>query len=90
MKIYPFMRYKYWLIGLLGAVTAFALIAIFVVGLHLGIEFKGGVKAEVRLTEASTSLEVREAFAAALREIASRGPIAWEYDVLVCAGSFNA
>ncbi|OPZ78369.1 MAG: preprotein translocase subunit SecF [Actinobacteria bacterium ADurb.Bin444] len=65
MKIYPFMRYKYWLIGLLGAVTAFALIAIFVVGLHLGIEFKGGVKAEVRLTEASTSLEVREAFTAA-------------------------
>lgn len=30
------------------------------------------------------------AFAAALREIASRGPVAWEYDVLVCAGSFNA
>lgn len=62
MTIYPFMRYKFWLIALLGAVTVFAIIAIFVVGLRLGIDFEGGVRAEIKLGQPATSQQVREAF----------------------------
>lgn len=65
MKIYPFMKYKYWFVGVLGAVTVFAVIAILVVGLQLGIDFEGGVRAEIKLTASSTSQQVRDAFVAA-------------------------
>ena len=65
MKIYPFMKYKFWYIGVLGAVTVFAIIAIFVVGLKLGIEFQGGVRAEVKLTQPATAQQVRDAFTGA-------------------------
>ncbi|NLE74432.1 MAG: protein translocase subunit SecF [Actinobacteria bacterium] len=62
MKVYPLMKYKYWFIGVLGAVTIFALSAIFVVGLQLGIDFQGGVRAEIKLTQSTTADRVREAF----------------------------
>lgn len=65
MKIYPFMRYKFWMLGVLGIVTVFAVLAIFVVGLRLGIDFQGGVRAEIKLTQSATSQEVRQAFLAA-------------------------
>ena len=65
MRIYPFMRYRYWFIALLGAVTVFAFLAIFVVGLRLGIDFQGGVRAEIKLTQTATSEQVRAAFTSA-------------------------
>jgi SecD/SecF fusion protein len=65
MKVYPLMRYKWWFIGALGAVTAFALIMVFVVGLNYGIDFKGGVRVEVKLTQPASVEDVRAAFAGA-------------------------
>ena len=56
MRIYHFMRYKWWFLGSLTAVTAFAIIAIFVVGLDFGIDFKGGVRMEFSL-ESETSVD---------------------------------
>ena len=54
MRVYHFMRYKWWFLGSLTAVTIFAFLAIFVVGLEFGIDFKGGVRIEFTLqTEAS-------------------------------------
>ena len=49
MRVYHFMRYKWWFLGSLTAVTLFAVLAIFVVGLDLGIDFKGGVRMEFSL-----------------------------------------
>jgi SecD/SecF fusion protein len=54
MRVYHCMRYKWWFLGSLTAVTIFAVMAIFVVGLDFGIDFKGGVRIEFTLqTEAS-------------------------------------
>ncbi len=63
MTIYPLMKYRYWLVALLGVITLFAFVAVFVVGLDLGIEFDGGARLEVILDqgEPNTAI-VREAF----------------------------
>lgn len=60
MRIYPLMRYKYWYVAVLGAVTVFAFLAIFVLGLKLGIEFNGGVSVEVKLAQPATTADVRQ------------------------------
>lgn len=65
MKTYPFMRYKMWYVGLMSAVTVLALLAILVLGLTYGIDFQGGVRAEIRLTADSTTEQVRDALTAA-------------------------
>jgi SecD/SecF fusion protein len=65
MNVIPFMRYKYWYLIVLGAVTLFAIISIFVVGLELGIEFKGGVRAEVLLDQPASTNDVTRAVEAA-------------------------
>ncbi|MBN1321874.1 MAG: protein translocase subunit SecF [Thermoleophilia bacterium] len=59
MRVIPFMRYKWWFIVSLSAVTIFAVIAIFAVGLDLGIDFKGGVRMQVGLEKQATEDEVR-------------------------------
>lgn len=59
MTIYPFMKYKRWFIILLGAVTVFALAAILIFGLRLGIEFNGGVRLEVQLKQDASAADVR-------------------------------
>ncbi len=59
MRIFHFMRYKWWFLGSLSAVTIFAIIAVFVVGLQFGIEFKGGTRVEVALTKAASVNDVR-------------------------------
>jgi SecD/SecF fusion protein len=65
MKVYPLMRYKWWFVGALGAVTIFAITMVFVVGLNYGIDFKGGVRVELRLTQSAPVEDVRAAFAGA-------------------------
>ncbi|NLT34642.1 MAG: protein translocase subunit SecF [Gaiellales bacterium] len=65
MKVYPFMRYKMWYVGIMSAVTVLAVLAIFVLGLSYGIDFQGGVRAEIRLTQDSTTEQVREALTTA-------------------------
>lgn len=65
MTIYPLMKYRYWLVALLGVITLFAFVAVFVVGLDLGIEFEGGARVEVILDQGEpTTATVREAFEA--------------------------
>ena len=59
MRIFHLMRYKWWFLGSLGAVTIFAIIAVFVVGLQFGIDFKGGTRVQVALTKPATVNEVR-------------------------------
>jgi SecD/SecF fusion protein len=59
MKVYPLMRYKWWFLGTLGAVTLFAVVTIFVVGLDFGIDFRGGTRMEVGLEQQATVDEVR-------------------------------
>jgi SecD/SecF fusion protein len=58
-KIYPFMRYRWWFLGTLGAVTLFAVVTIFAVGLDFGIDFKGGTRVEVGLEQTATVDQVR-------------------------------
>lgn len=58
-KIYPFMRYRWWFLGVLGAVTVFAVVTIFAVGLDFGIDFKGGSRVQVGLTQPATVDQVR-------------------------------
>jgi preprotein translocase SecF subunit len=65
MTVYPLMRYRWWFICALGAVTAFALIMVFVVGLNYGIDFKGGVRVEIKLTQPTQVNDVRAAFSGA-------------------------
>jgi SecD/SecF fusion protein len=60
MTIYPLMKYRYYYIAVLGAVTLISFLAIFVVGLRLGIEFEGGVRAEVVLETPATTNDVRQ------------------------------
>jgi SecD/SecF fusion protein len=60
MTIYPLMKYRYYYIAVLGAVTLISFIAVFVVGLRLGIEFEGGVRAEVVLETPATTNDVRQ------------------------------
>ncbi|MHB8868465.1 MAG: protein translocase subunit SecF [Thermoleophilia bacterium] len=65
MTIYPFMKYKLWLIVLLGVVTLFAVLVIAVMGLRLGIEFNGGVRVEVKLEQPAETADVRAIVSAA-------------------------
>ncbi len=59
MGVYHFMRYKWWFLGSLTAVTVFAIIAVFVVGLDLGIDFQGGRRMQLALEEEATVDEIR-------------------------------
>ena len=59
MRVFHFMRYKWWFLGSLSAVTVFAFVAVFIVGLNLGIDFRGGVRMEVALEKPATVDEVR-------------------------------
>jgi SecD/SecF fusion protein len=59
MRVYHFMRYKWWFLGSLTAVTIFAVIGVFVVGLDLGIDFRGGVRMEFSLEKDATVDDIR-------------------------------
>jgi SecD/SecF fusion protein len=59
MRIIPFMRYRWWFLISLSAVTIFAIIFVFIVRLDLGIDFRGGVRMEVALQQSATVDEVR-------------------------------
>lgn len=59
MRIYHFMRYKWWFLGSLTAVTVFAIIAVFVVGLDLGIDFQGGRRMQFSVEEEATVDDIR-------------------------------
>ncbi len=59
MTIYPFMKYKRWSVILMGGVTVFALAAILILGLRLGIEFNGGVRLEIQLKQDAPTADVR-------------------------------
>jgi SecD/SecF fusion protein len=59
MKVWHFMRHKYMFLITIGAVTVFAIITIFAVGLNFGIDFKGGTRMEVALTSPATVDQVR-------------------------------
>ena len=53
------MRYKWWFLGILSAVTVLSFLTVFVVGLDFGIDFVGGVRMEVSLEEAASVDAVR-------------------------------
>ena len=55
------MRYKWWFLGSLTAVTVFAIIAVFVVGLDLGIDFQGGRRMQFALEKQATVDDIRVA-----------------------------
>jgi SecD/SecF fusion protein len=59
MRVYHFMRYKWWFLGSLTTVTVFAILAIFVMGLAFGIDFKGGVRMEFSLQNVATVDQIR-------------------------------
>jgi len=59
IRVIPFMRYKWWFLISLGLVTLFAIVAIFVIGLDFGIDFKGGVRMQVGLEQEATVDDVR-------------------------------
>jgi len=59
VRVIPFMRYKWWFLVSLGAVTLFAIIAIFIVGLDFGIDFVGGVRMQVGLEQEASVDDVR-------------------------------
>jgi SecD/SecF fusion protein len=59
VKVYPLMRYRWWFLGSLGAVTIFAIIFVFLVGLDLGIDFKGGVRMQLTLEQTASVDDVR-------------------------------
>ena len=60
MRVYHFMRYKWWFLGSLTAVTVFAIVAIFVVGLDFGIDFKGGVRMQFALESEASVDDIRK------------------------------
>ncbi len=49
MRVFHLMRYKWWFLGSLTTVTVFAIVLVFVVGLDLGIDFKGGMRMQFSL-----------------------------------------
>ena len=59
MRVFHFMRYKWWFLGALSAVTVFAFVTVFVVGLDFGIDFRGGVRMQVAVDQPATVDEVR-------------------------------
>ncbi len=59
MRVFHLMRYKWWFLGSLTAVTVFAFVFVFIVGFDLGIDFQGGVRMEVTVQQPATVDEVR-------------------------------
>ncbi len=59
MRVYHFMRYKWWFLMFLTAVTVLSIVTVFAVGLDLGIDFVGGVRMQVGLEQSATVDEVR-------------------------------
>ncbi|OFW57173.1 MAG: protein-export membrane protein SecF [Actinobacteria bacterium RBG_16_64_13] len=59
MRVIPFMRYKWWFLLSLSAVTVFAIVFVFLVRLDLGIDFRGGVRMQIGLEQPATVDEVR-------------------------------
>lgn len=59
MRVFHLMRYKWWFLGSLSAVTIFAFVTVFIVGLDLGIDFRGGVRMELALEKVATVDDVR-------------------------------
>jgi SecD/SecF fusion protein len=53
MRVFHFMRYKWWFLGSLSAVTIFAIVLVFIVGLDLGIDFRGGMRMQFSLEKAA-------------------------------------
>jgi SecD/SecF fusion protein len=51
MRVFHFMHYKWWFLGALTAVTVFAFVFVFIVGLDFGIDFKGGVRMQFGLEQ---------------------------------------
>lgn len=60
MRVFRFMRYKYWLVGLLAVVLLFVVAMVVGPGLDLGIEFKGGMRAEIQLERPAAAEDVRQ------------------------------
>ncbi len=65
MRVFHFMRYKWWFLGSLTAVTVFAFVTVFIIGLDLGIDFVGGVRMQVGLESPASVEEVRSVVRAA-------------------------
>jgi SecD/SecF fusion protein len=59
MRVIPWMRYRWWFLLSLSAVTIFAIITIFVVKLDLGIDFRGGVRVQIGLEQKAEVNDVR-------------------------------
>jgi SecD/SecF fusion protein len=59
VRVIPFMRYKWWFLLSLSAVTIFAIIFVFIVRLDLGIDFKGGTRIQIGVEQAATVDEIR-------------------------------
>lgn len=71
MRVFHFMRYKWWFLGSLSAVTVFAFVFVFIVGLDFGIDFRGGVRMQVALEKTATVDEVRSL----VEEVGVKDPI---------------
>ncbi|HLA82675.1 MAG TPA: protein translocase subunit SecF, partial [Thermoleophilia bacterium] len=65
MRVYHFMRYKWWFLGALSAVTVFAFIFVFILGLDFGIDFRGGVRMQIALEQTASVDDVRSIVTAA-------------------------
>jgi SecD/SecF fusion protein len=59
VRIIPFMRYKWWFLVTLTAVTIFAIIFVFVVRLDLGIDFRGGDRMQIGVEKQASVDDVR-------------------------------
>lgn len=59
MRVIPFMRYKWWFLLSLSAVTIFAIIFVFIVGFDLGIDFRGGVRMQIGVEQPASVDDVR-------------------------------
>lgn len=71
MRVIPFMRYKWWFLISLGLVTVFAIVAIFIVGLDFGIDFRGGVRMQFGLEQEASVDDVRSV----VRDIGVKEPV---------------
>ena len=75
MTVYPLMRYRWYYLVSLGVVTVFALLMVFVYGLNLGIEFHGGVRAEIKLNASAPSDKQVADLRAALATVGVTGAV---------------
>jgi SecD/SecF fusion protein len=60
VRVIPFMRYKWWFLVTLSAVTIFAIIFVFLVRLDLGIDFRGGVRMQVGVEKQASVDDIRK------------------------------